>query len=180
MNASFQQFGGLARTWLDRLYLACGIIAAGSLILILVLVTLQMAARWIGEIFPGSSDYAGYFMASSTFFAFAYALNNGSHIRVNILLNALGRYRRWLEVWCFGIASALSVFWSYYAIKSVVWSRKLGDISQGLDATPLWIPQLAMAAGSCVFAIALIDNLVRVLLFGSHSAEARSVGDLDS
>ena len=144
---------------------------------ILVLVTLQMAARWTGEMFPGSTDYAGYFMASSTFFAFAYALNSGSHIRVNILLNAMGKRRRWLEVWCFAIASALSVFWAWNTIRAVYWSRKLNDISQGLDATPIWIPQLAMAAGSTVFAVALIDNLVRIVCFGTHAAHAQKVGE---
>jgi TRAP-type C4-dicarboxylate transport system permease small subunit len=39
-------------------------------------------------------------------------------------------------------------------------SYTLHDISTGSDATPLWIPQLAMAAGAVVFAIAFIDLLV--------------------
>ena len=51
-----------------------------------------MLARWTGEVFPGAPDYAGYSMAAASFFAFAYALNQGSHIRVSILLNALGRH----------------------------------------------------------------------------------------
>lgn len=86
-------------------------------------------------------------MAASTFFAFAYGLNNGSYIRVNILLNALGKGRRWLEIWCFTIATGLAIFWAWSAIKSVYLSKKLNDISQGLDATPIWIPQLAMSIG---------------------------------
>ncbi|MYJ86517.1 MAG: TRAP transporter small permease, partial [Rhodobacteraceae bacterium] len=40
----------------------------------------------------------------------------------------------------------------------------------GQDATPIWIPQMSMAIGSVIFAIALFDNLVRVILFGTHSA----------
>lgn len=163
------------RRALDRMYLLCGYFAAFCLIAILTIVTMQMVARWTGEILPGTSDYAGYFMASSTFFAFAYALNNGSHIRVNMLLNAMGGKRRWGELWCFAVASVLSIFWAYHAIKTVYWSYRLGDISQGLDATPIWIPQIAMAAGSVVFAISLIDNLVRVVLFGTHSAYSRSI-----
>jgi len=167
--------GRLVRRWLDRLYLLCGAFAACCLVAILTIVTMQMIARWTGEILPGTSDYAGYFMASSTFFAFAYALNNGSHIRVNMLLNALGSNRRWGELWCFAIGSVLSILWAYYTIKTVYWSYRLGDISQGLDATPIWIPQVAMAAGSVVFAISLIDNLVRVVLFGTHSAYSRGI-----
>ena len=164
-----------ARRVLDALYLACGMIAACCLVAILVLITLQMLARWTGEMLPGSTDYAGYFMAASSFFAFAYALNNGSHIRVNILLGSLGRHRRWAEIWCFAIGSLLAIYWARYAINSVVWSRKLDDVSQGLDATPLWIPQSAMAVGSVVFAIALLDNLVQVAVSGRHSAVPQQV-----
>ena len=34
------------------------------------------------------------------------------------------------------------------------------DISTSNDATPLWLPELAMAVGSVVFAIAFVDELV--------------------
>ena len=88
---------------------------------------------------------------------------------------ALGRHRRWLEIWCFGIGSALTWYLSYYAIKAVYWSRKLNDISQGQDATPLWIPQMAMAAGAVLLAIAMTDHLVRVLVLGSSGIVADTV-----
>ena len=178
MKAVLWAIGRLLRPWLDRLYLLCGYIAAAALIIILILVTLQMIARWTGEIFPGSTDYAGYFMAASTFFAFAYCLNSGGHIRVNILLNALGKRRRWLDVWCLVIASGLATFWAYHAVKAVYWSHKLNDVSQGLDATPIWIPQLAMAIGSIVFALSLIDHLIRTVFFSSHTIRQQVVGEI--
>ena len=37
--------------------------------------------------FPGSTEYAGYAMAATSFFALAYTLTQGAHIRVSILLN---------------------------------------------------------------------------------------------
>ena len=67
-----------------------------------------MTARWSGQQFPGSTDYAGYCMAAASFFALAYALNRGAHIRVSLLLSALGRWRRAGEIWCFAIGSALA------------------------------------------------------------------------
>jgi hypothetical protein len=42
-------------------------------------------------------------------------------------------------------------------------SFNFNDISQGTDATPLWIPQSGMAIGSTIFAIAIADELVAVL-----------------
>ena len=97
------------RKLLDWLYTACGILAAIFLIAILLLIVLQMSARWTGEIFPGAPEYAGYSMAAASFFAFASALNRGSHIRVSIVLNILGRRaRRIVDAWCFAIGAALA------------------------------------------------------------------------
>lgn len=78
------------RAVLDALYFAGGVLAAGFLVMILAIIVAQMAARWFGFTFPGSTDYAGYCMAAASFFAFAHALNRGAHIRVSLLLAALG------------------------------------------------------------------------------------------
>lgn len=165
-------FGRRLRRVLDTLYLLGGMIAAGCLIAILVLIVLQMLARWFGFTFPGATDYAGYFMAGASFFAFAYALNHGAHIRVSIVLNALGPNRRWLEIWCFGVGALAATYLARYAVKTTYLSHKLNDISQGLDATPIWIPQLAMSAGTILLAVAMWDHFARLIFFGSHGIKA--------
>ncbi len=168
-----QGLGGALRTFLDRLYLASGVLAALFLIAILSLIVIQMLARWTGEVFSGAPDYAGYCMAAASFFAFAHALNRGAHIRVSILLNAVGpKVRHLLEVWCFAIATALGWYFAYYATKATYWSWKFKDISQGQDATALWIPQSSMVIGAIIFAIALTDHLVHVLFTGDHRIDA--------
>jgi len=173
-----QGIGGTVRGFLDRIYLGSGIIAALFLIAILALIVIQMFARWTGEVFPGAPDYAGYCMAAASFFAFAHALNRGAHIRVSILLNAVGpRVKHVLEIWCFAIASALGWYFCYYATKATYWSWKFKDISQGQDATALWIPQSSMVIGSVIFAIALTDHLVHVLFSGSHRIQSDVVDD---
>lgn len=157
------------RRILDALYLAGGVIAAGFLVAILGIIVAQMLARWTGQVFPGATDYAGYCMAGASFFAFAHALNHGSHIRVSLFLSALGRHRRWGEIWCFVIGAAISTYVAWFAIRGTYWSWKLGEISQGLDATPVWIPQLAMSAGTVLLAVAFWDHLLRLLL-GAETA----------
>lgn len=164
--------GRVLRRILDALYFVGGMIAGLCLITILIIIVLQMSARWTGQMIPGSTDYAGYFMAAASFFAFAYALNHGAHIRVNLLLSRLGKQRFWGELWCFALGTALSTYFAWYAVKAVYWSRKLHDISQGQDATPLWIPQMAMAAGSVLFALCFFDHLVRLIFTGSHGIKA--------
>ncbi len=172
--------GRVLRRMLDALYFAGGVIAALFMIAILVIIVLQMVARWTGEIFPGGPDYAGYCMAGASFFAFAYALNHGAHIRVSILLNALGKSRRWLEIWCFGIGALLASYFAWYAVRGTYWSWKLNDISQGQDATPIWIPQLAMSAGTILFAICFWDHLVRLIFGGNHGIRSETVEQHDA
>ena len=152
-----------SRAVLDWLYRVSGGLAAAFLLLILVLIVAEMIARWTGFSLPGSSNYAGYSMAAASFFALAYTLNQGAHIRVNLILSRLGRYRRIGEIWCFGVGVVLVSYFAYYAIKTTYWSYKLNDISQGQDATPLWIPQIAMSFGTTIFAIAMIDRLYGLL-----------------
>jgi TRAP-type C4-dicarboxylate transport system permease small subunit len=155
------------RRTLDGIYLAGGILAAGFTIAMLLVILAQIFTRWAGLTFPGATDYAGYCMAASSFFALAYALNHGAHIRVNLFLSRLeGSARRPGELWCLLVGGGLAWYFAFYAIKAVRISYIIDDVSQGQDATPLWIPQLAMAIGTVVFAVALTDHFVRILLGG--------------
>ena len=95
--------------FLDGLYTAGGVVAALFLVAMLLLIVAQMLARWTGQVFGGAPDYAGYCMAAASFFAFAHALNRGAHVRVSLLLNVLGGYRYYLELWCFAIGSAAAM-----------------------------------------------------------------------
>ena len=159
------------RRALDAIYAAAGAVAALFMIAILLIIVLQMVARWTGQTFPGATNYAGYCMASASFFALAYALNHGSHIRVTLLLGKLGRWRRWGEIWCYAVAAVTATFFARYAMKANYWSEKLNDISLGQDATPIWIPQIAMSIGTVILALALWDHLIRIL-FSAHAGVA--------
>lgn len=157
------------RRSLDLLYQVSTLAAALCMIAILLLIVAQMLARWTGEVFPGAPDYAGYAMASASFLAFAGALNSGAHIRVSLLLNALGPAgQRWLNIWCFGVATAVGWYVVYYIYRMLGFAIKFNDVSQGQDATPMWIAQSPMFFGAVVLAIALTDNLASLLVSGQH------------
>ncbi len=162
---------------LDGLYTAGGVLAALFLIAILALIVAQMVARWTTTTFSGAPNYAGYCMAAASFFAFAHALNRGAHIRVSILLNALGSKKYWLEVFCFAAGSIITTYIAWFAVRANQWSHKFHDISQGQDATPLWIPQLAMSIGSVLLAICFWDNLLRLILLKEHAIKSHTVGE---
>ena len=154
------------RRGLDLVYDGAAWLAALCLVAILLVITAQVAARWSGIQFHGSNEYAGYFMASASFLAFAHTLNRGAHIRVGLLLTALGERRFWGELWSLVIASAAATYLAWYAVRLVYWSWKLKDVSQGQDVTPLWIAQTPMAVGAVILAVCLIDNLLTLLFVG--------------
>lgn len=160
----------LQKIWkrLDRLYLLSGYLAAVCMLGIFALTMAQIGGRLIGLNLRGATDYAGYFMAASAFLAFAHTLNRGVHIRIELFLSMLGGFRRWAEIACFLCSTAIAVWFAYYSWTLVYWSYVLGDVSQGLDATPLWIPQLTMAAGASLLALAVADHGLRLALTGNH------------
>ena len=166
-----QAVGRTLRAGLDALYFAAGAVAALFLMAILALIVAQMVGRWAGFVIPGATDYVGYCMAASSFLAFAHALGHGAHIRVGIVLNLLGPNRKYLEWFCFSVGAVTATYFAWYAIRATRWSLKFGDVSQGLDRTPLWIPQLAMCVGGVLLAVAFWDHLARLLLTGDSGVK---------
>jgi hypothetical protein len=69
----------------------------------------------------GTDAYAGYCLAAGSFLAMGYALREGDHIRVTLILQRLsGRARWWMEVLCLVVATLLSSYFAFYAGK-LVW-----------------------------------------------------------
>lgn len=152
------------RKALDRLYDAAGYLAAFFMIGILVMVLASVLGRAAGFNLRGSDAYAGYAMAAASFLALAHTLRRGEHIRVTLLLERFrGRLRRPLEIWCHAAGSLFCAVLAFYSVRLVWQSYTFNDISQGNDATPLWIPQIAMAVGAVVLLVAMIDDFVLAL-----------------
>ncbi len=154
----------MIRRALDRLYDVAGWLAALFMVAILVIIVGQIGARLLAVKFPGGTDYAGYCMAAASFLALAHTFRRGAHIRVELVLQRLpAAARRPVELAVLVVGSALCWYFAYYAIRGVHISWLIGDVSQGQDATPLWIPQSAMALGVSLLALAMTDRFVRVL-----------------
>ena len=132
---------------------------------ILLMVLLTVLSRVIGFRAPGTDAYAGYAMAGAGFMALASTFKKGEHIRVTLLLGALkGHALKVMEVIALGIATVLGGFLAFYSARLTWLSWAIEDISVGIDATPMWIPQIFMALGTSIFFIALCDELVLELL----------------
>ena len=167
------------RTFLDRLFEATGWLAG----LFMVATLLSVLSSILGRLMPvfemhGADAYAGYCMAASAFLALATTLRRGEHIRVTLIINRLSPAAyRWLDTFCHLLALAVASTLAWYSIRLVQQSLEFNDISTGLDATPLWIPQVGMAVGTTVLALAFVVELFD-LLTGKKVREEVADGEL--
>jgi TRAP-type C4-dicarboxylate transport system permease small subunit len=167
------------RRALDGLYRGSGALAALFLVAICVIVLLQVGANvvdkvaeWttgapIGLVVPSYAEFAGFFLAASSFLALAYTLRHGGHVRVSLFVRRFaGGPRRAVELWCTGIAALLSGYFAYFAIRLVIDSWRFDDLSPGLVPVPIWIPQSSLALGLVILTVALVDEFETVRRFG--------------
>jgi TRAP-type C4-dicarboxylate transport system permease small subunit len=149
------------RSALNVIYRVTGAVAGVFLVATFAMILLGIASRVFGFYVRGSDDYAGYCMAASGFLALGYTMKHGEHIRVSLVLERLRpSRRRWAELVALALATLAAAVFAWYSVRLCLNSRDFNDVSQGVDATPLWIPQLGMAVGAVVFFVALLDDLV--------------------
>jgi TRAP-type C4-dicarboxylate transport system permease small subunit len=158
------------RKALDRLYDAAAVLAALFLIATLVFIALSIAGRILNFHVRGTDAYAGYAMAACGFLALAHTLKRGEHIRVTMLINHVGpRAHRALQLWCHAVATLASALFASFSVRLAWQSYTFNDVSTANDATPLWIPQIAMALGTFILFVAFVDELVVDIRGGRHA-----------
>ncbi len=167
---------------MTHFYRALLVLSAVCMVSALLAVVLGVLDRQIpgGLGIRGLDAYAGYAIAGCLFLALPETLRRGDHIRVTLLLERLPRpLAKALEYWGLLAALGLSAYLSWYAARLVWLSWDLKDVSQGADATPLWIPQLMMMVGcmglAVAFAHALLARLAGKTFFDTASGEAARV-----
>jgi len=149
------------RKGLDALYDGAAWLAGLFMVALLLAVLASILGRQFHFNIPGTDAYAGYMMAGAGFLALAHTLKRDEHIRVTLLLQALSpQARHRLEIWALLAASVLAGLVAFYSMRLAWQSHAFNDISTGNDATPLWLPQLSMALGTAILAIAFVDELV--------------------
>jgi len=118
----------------------------------------------VGLVIPSYAEIAGFFLAAASFFALPYALRNGAHIRVTlVLMHMPQRVQTLAAVLTCLICAIVSAYFSYYCWELIFESYEYGDLSSGLVAIPLWIPQLPLGIGSALLAVSLADSAFRAL-----------------
>ncbi|MBK5961040.1 C4-dicarboxylate ABC transporter permease [Rhodoplanes elegans] len=154
----------MIRTALDTLYLVAGWLAGGFLILIFVLMMVLSAGRPLGINVPAGDDIVSWCMAAMAFLGLAHTFRSGEMIRVGLLIdNISGRTRHAIEIAALVVGCGFVGFFAWNAVVMTYDSWRFLDMTQGVLAIPLWIPQLGFTSGLVILAIALVDELVWVV-----------------
>ncbi|RVU84612.1 TRAP transporter small permease [Leucothrix sargassi] len=125
-----------------------------------ILIIAQIIARIMGTQIPSADDFAAWSMAASVFLALPATFMANGHIRVTIIFKAFGdKVTRVLDlistVFAIGILAWGTWFIGEYVYESYIYD----DLSQGIIAVPLWIPQCAMLVGVFLMTLALLEHL---------------------
>ena len=148
----------------EPIYRACGFLAVAGLAGIAAIILADVALRQYGGQVKSSDDFAGFALVATSILGLAPTYRHGDHIRVGLLIDRLGGApRRVAEIACLA-AAFVGVGWATFWIGRFVFdSWRFNELSQGLLAIPLWLPQSAMLAGLATLALAIGEDLVRVL-----------------
>jgi TRAP-type C4-dicarboxylate transport system permease small subunit len=173
------------RWFLDTLYRVALWASALCLVVIALMVGVQLSARLLDGtlallhlprtdfVILSLDEIGGYLLAAASFFALGGTLKAGAHIRVTLVLSALGeRVRRYIELWAFGFAAAASAYMTGHLANFAWISLRFHEVSPGVIRVPLVYPQAAMAIGALILTIALVDELFIVVSRGRPSFRA--------
>jgi TRAP-type C4-dicarboxylate transport system permease small subunit len=152
------------RRILDGLYKVCAVLAAVFMAAIAVLILSQTIGRPLGVVVPDANELAGFCFAALTFLALAPTFRSGGHIRVTLFTSRLPEsLRHGMEVAALVVSLGLVSFAAWAAVDLARGSLEYGDVSPGVTAFPLWIPQAAMAFGLVVLVACLVETLIDVV-----------------
>lgn len=162
----------ILRKLLNTIYICSGWLAAGFIAAICLLVVCQvilnlidrlstlLTGAAIGLTIPSYADFTGFFLAAASFLALAYTLRQGGHIRVTLIISHLNKsFRHIFEIWCLLLATTVTTYFTWYTFTLTRESFIYNDLSPGMVAVPIWIPQSAMLLGLVILSIALLDEL---------------------
>ena len=151
---------------IDRLSLAAAAVGAACLALIPALI---LADIGYGLMTRASLtfvwEYAAFLMAAAFFLGLGHTLRTGGHVRVSLVAENLPPRAAWaLDVAATVIAMYFAAFVAYAMMQFAYSSYASGSVSFTPTATPLHIPQAALAFGSILLVLQMAARLVRLLI----------------
>ncbi|MGI9507773.1 MAG: TRAP transporter small permease subunit [Geminicoccaceae bacterium] len=149
---------------IDRLSQAAAVVAAACLALLAIVILAEVVSVWaFNKSLEFSWEYGAFFMAGAFFLGLGWTLQEGGHVRVDILTGQLPpAAARLLDIAATSIGLAIAAFLTY-ALAGLAWSSFVdGSRTFTATATPLAIPQALITAGALILTLQLFARLLRL------------------
>lgn len=152
------------RMFLEGLYRLSGGLAAFFLAAIGLSVVAQVVGRQLGYTVD-ATGFASFCLAASTFLGLGYSMRHGAHVRVTLVIDSLPpKLKRLFEAWVC-LCSLIILSWLTWKAVIFTWQGYVfKEVSPGLIAIPLWLPQSGMVIGLAVITVAVLDDLIGVVM----------------
>ena len=142
-------------------------LAALSLLLMVVIIVSGVA----GRVFLGSplvanhEELSGYLLVAFVFFGLPASFHSGVFVRVSAIFDKLARpSRRILTYGHVAVTAAYLITLAYFAWERTLMSKEFGSVSVGGSAMPIYVPQMAVAAGCTLFVVYVVAETITDLL----------------
>lgn len=154
-----EHFVTLAR----KLSLGGAFIASGLLIVLVLLILLEIVLRYFFNTSTMRADeYSGYLYLALVCFGFGYTFLRDGHIRITFLTAKISSKSSSLVDIFAGVVTLALLGFIFYRTILLVWdSYQTGVVSEGVSATPLFIPQLALPIGLLLFMVSVVAFIVQ-------------------
>jgi TRAP-type C4-dicarboxylate transport system permease small subunit len=160
------------RRSLDFLYRLTGALSAVCIFLLFALMIVASLGRQFNVVINGANDVVAWLCAAAGFFALAHSFKHGDFVRVTLLLQTTSPpVRRAFELAALSIAAVAVGYLTWWATVYTYESYVFQDMSIGMVAIPIWIPQLSFGIGSWLLFIAVLDEFWIVLRGGKPTYE---------
>jgi TRAP-type C4-dicarboxylate transport system permease small subunit len=152
------------RRALNWVYVAAASAAALCVLSICALMVYQSFGRELGWSTSGVNDVVAWLCAAAAFLAMPHAFKHGDFVRVTLVSERLGpQWQRVLEAVALIVAAVAVCYLAVWATRFGYESWRFHEMSNGIFAVPLWIPQTSFVAGSWLFLLAVLDELAIVV-----------------
>lgn len=147
---------------MERISVAMAVIGGGLLTFLAFFITADVLGRGYGGFYSGATDeIAGYVMCLAITWSLAYTLTIDKHVRVDLLLGAVGpKARRALDWIALALLTAFAIMLAYNCWGLALDSLTIRSKSPGVLQTPIGVPQCAMAFGFTALALQGVMTLL--------------------
>ena len=138
-------------------------VASIMLITLVVLILVEITLRYFFNTSTMRADeYSGYLYLALVCFGFGHTFLRDGHIRITFLTAKLStKASSWVDIFT-GLVTVGLLLFVFYRTVLLTWdSYQTGVVSEGVSATPLFIPQLALPLGFALFSMAVIAFILQ-------------------